>query len=372
MQVEAGQVGGGHGGALRRVAGVGMGAGRFGPPHALRVQRGRQALAHRVEHRVHGVLALHFQGDVAAQHRVVHAPEQHGVDEADDEAVQPGGDERGSHPEREHHAHRDRSRRQRGGQAVAGKRNRDERNQGERALQEEVGQCEAVVLVEDGKRQRDGRVVTHQFHGPAVFTAMEAAQVRGRHGEQGQRQHPQRAAEVRLAAREHAEGQDDQPVTHREQQEGQRRGGRVVGGHRVEVQHRGRCAEPIRHAGDDAPARQAARHRVHHHRGQHAESRERQRPQADRLVEIADARQAVCGKLAQVPHQAQQRGGQRQPVARAPAQHQREQHGVERRARGEPDEVQDLRGVRHAVILLARKCRSASVAIASLQTETPN
>ena len=118
--------------------------------------------------------------------------------------MQPGRDERRADPQRHQDAGGQRSGRQHGRQVVAGESNRDERNQRERLLEEQVSQREPVVLVENGKRQRDGGVVPDQLHRPAVSRRVKAAEVRRRHCEQCERQDPQHPLTVCLRPRQHA------------------------------------------------------------------------------------------------------------------------------------------------------------------------
>ena len=116
------------------------------------------------------------------------------------------------------------------------------------------------------------------------------------------------------------------------------------------VQHGGRCRQAVGQHDDDGPVAEAARHRMHDHRREQSERGEGHRRHAGGVGDDAEARQRVRREFAQVPGQAQERGGQRQPVhparvlrgARPAPQHQRQQHGVQRRAGGEAHQVDDV------------------------------
>ena len=349
------------------------------PPHALRIQCRRQPFGHRFKHAHDRTLRLQRLANAGAERGVVHAAKQRLINEADDAAVQPGRDERRADPQCHQEAGRQRPGRQHGRRAVARERDRDERDQRQCLLEEQVGQREPVVLVEDGKRQRDRGVMPNQLHRPAVAGGVKAAEVRCRYREQREGEYPQHALTVGLRPRQHAQRDDDQAVADRQDQEGERRGFGIAGDHRLQVEHRRDDAAAVGDDGDDDAAGQRAGNRMHHHGRQQAERRKRHRPQADRFVEVAQARQGIGRQLAEVPDQAEDGGREWQEVTGGPAfrtwrqtfrfvvaatQHQGQQHGVQRRAGDKADEVEHFRRVRrdHVLILVQGATVSASAA----------
>jgi hypothetical protein len=68
-----------------------------------------------------------------------------------------------------------------------------ERQERECSLEEEVGEGERVILVEDGKRERQRGVVAQQLDGPGGIAAVKLAEVERRDCERRERRSPQRA-----------------------------------------------------------------------------------------------------------------------------------------------------------------------------------
>ena len=284
------------------------------------------------------------------EHRVVHPPEQHGVDEAHDGSPHQRGHQRRRHPQGERQADGRGTGWDRGDDRVTRDGDADDGEKRQGLLEEEVAEREAVVLVEDRERQRDGRMVADQLHPPAVRARVEAAEVRGRDGDQRQRQHPQRPPAVRLVSREHGQRHDEHAERHREDLESERRRGRIAREDGPRVEDRGHEAERVCREDHQSSMADVPRHRVHDNRGENAQCRERHRRQAHALVGDAQPGQGVGRQFPEVPGEAQHGRGQGHPVlaprlvaaASAAAEHQHEQHGVERRAGGEAHQVEDV------------------------------
>ncbi len=68
----------------------------------------------------------------------------------------------------------------------------DDSRERERPFEKDVRQCERVVLVQDGQRERYRRVMADQFDGPWIMAGMQLRQVHGRDGKGGERGNPYR------------------------------------------------------------------------------------------------------------------------------------------------------------------------------------
>ena len=79
-------------------------------------------------------------------------------------------------------------------------RDRDDREQRHGSFQEQIRKRKAIVLVEDGERQRQRRVMPDEFDRPRRLTAMQLAQVKSGDGENRQCRRPERASGARASA----------------------------------------------------------------------------------------------------------------------------------------------------------------------------
>ena len=124
-------------------------------------------------------------------------------------------------------------------------RDRDDREQRDGAFQEQIGERKAIVLVEDGERQGQRRVMPDELHRPRCLPAMQLAQVKSGDGEDRQRRRPQRAPGARAPAghRRQRDRERDERVGQQSHAEWRRdRGLRPCGG---DVQHGGQTADRV-------------------------------------------------------------------------------------------------------------------------------
>jgi hypothetical protein len=136
-----------------------------------------------------------------------------------------GIEECGGDPE--HEKDGDRRRRRTGGPAddrpysddVEARDQGREREERERAFEEEVGEREPVVLLEDRERERYRRVMADDLDPVRLGAAAVAAQVERGDGEEGERERPYGAASPRLAARDGEERDDEQAEPRRQELE---------------------------------------------------------------------------------------------------------------------------------------------------------
>ena len=179
----------------------------FAPADRPRAQRRRQPRAHLVQQRGDILLTLDAASDVGAQCGVVRAIEQHGVHEPADDVSNARVEQGRRDPQRDQHADVPRIaqrklRRVNGAnRRDAHQRRRDERNQRQRSLQEQIGEGEREVLIQDRKRERERCVMAEQLDRPRRVALVELAQMKRRHGEDGERGGPEGAARARLPAR---------------------------------------------------------------------------------------------------------------------------------------------------------------------------
>ena len=150
----------------------------FDPPHLPRIQRSGEPPARAGKHAFHRILRLQRLPNGPAQLRVVD-PARGAIDrrserfcrcshgETSDVATQSAiSTPAASGPAGNVRDH-----------AVAGECYRDDRDQRDRAFEEQVGKGKPVILVEDRERQRDGRVMPHELNRPPIVAGMEAAEM---------------------------------------------------------------------------------------------------------------------------------------------------------------------------------------------------
>jgi hypothetical protein len=129
----------------------------LGPAHGLTTQRGRDLLAQIVEQRGDLVVGLCAGCDSGSQGSVVGTAEHDRVDEPGHAPIEPWEQERRAHPERHHQADFSRAHdheiaRGLEGQTNAGdgqKRGGNEREDGQRPFEKQIGERERIILVQD-------------------------------------------------------------------------------------------------------------------------------------------------------------------------------------------------------------------------------
>jgi hypothetical protein len=288
---------------------------------------------HRVEDRRGRAGGGHRGGDLLAQHGVARPAEQQAVDERVHGPAREGrgGQRGGEHAGVERGAERvGGARRQARGhhrdehQEVHGQREGDEREPGDRALEEHVGEREAVVLVEDHQGQWDRRVVAHEVRGDRLAGRVVAQVERG-HGERRERRRGEGRAARRLAPQPDREGGEHGGVADGQEQQG-RPGRDLARPHRAVTLDEGRGgAQRVGRPRERAarPGRDGLGGGLHGHRRQKAQGRERdraERQQPGRPAALGrrepEVAHGVEHERTQAPAHAQRRRGERDGVGR--------------------------------------------------------
>jgi hypothetical protein len=160
----------------------------------------------RREHRVLGRRRLECRGELRDRFVIVRPAKDRAIDEAVRETPRQRECEHRRHPQQQHHRERARI----GvslGRLPAQQRNDDAGERGERrghqhqernrVLQEQIGEREAIVLMQDGKRERQRRMMADELDPPRLGRGMPR-EVQRRYGKHRERDDPDAAATDRL------------------------------------------------------------------------------------------------------------------------------------------------------------------------------
>jgi hypothetical protein len=233
----------------------------------------------------------------------------------------------------------------------------DEAHHDERALEEQVGEREPVVLVQDDERERDRGVVTHQLGRHRLLAGGVMAQVQRHHGEGARAAAASGPRPPGDRRRSTASGAS----TAAKPQVSRRSADRLGAAPPAAALHRcspaaaalSAYAAPV--SAMPRPAAPRLERGVDDHRGEEPERGEGDRGDQGRGRRELHVARAVDGQRPHVPDEAEAGGGERDPVGTAPAdargraQRHPAEHRVERDARAEPQGVHEggRRGLRH-------------------------
>ena len=220
-----------------------------------RRERRRKLAAGLVEQRRDVVVTLRRPADGRAQLIVVGTIQDDRIDEPRDGVAQPRIEQCRADPQQDQAADLARAAQRRPGRARVEERDADEGSrhqdqQRQRAFQEDVGEREREVLIEDGEGEGHRRVMAQELDGPRRVALVKLTEVQRRHRENRQRRRPQRAPLARLAARHRGKRHDEHDERVRQQSHRDRRRNWRAAPRREHVECGGDAADGVRDDGD--------------------------------------------------------------------------------------------------------------------------
>ena len=227
----------------------------------------------------------------------------------------------------------------------------NESEERERALQEQIGERESIVLIQNGEHQRQRRVMPDELDQPRVliWRTGRATEVQRGHRECRQRDRRDASLKSRLAALGYRQRREQHGIRGRQQQQTVRRVKRAIA-RRNGVCGAGDSAPDVREAENPASASLGSpKCRVHDDGGQKSQRRVGNCSDPGQRVVQTEVAHSVDEHGADVPDHAKGRGCQgnsfgRPPLARrdhvgqAPARH-RAQHCIQHNAGRETNQV---------------------------------
>jgi hypothetical protein len=239
---------------------IGPGIRQFVPGDAGCAQGRRQRHADVLQQRRHIVVLLQAAHDLRTQRWVMRPIEHDSVDEPRGDAPQRRIEQRGAHPQG--HEHTDLSRvdprelRKEAGLCIEererAERDSDDGQQRQGAFEEQVGEREGVVLIQDRERERKRGVVADELDGPRRVASVKLTEVEGGDREDRKRRRPERATKPRLAAGDRGQRHDEKQERVGEQAHAQLRGHWTPGDGEYQMQSGGDSTRDIRDARERA------------------------------------------------------------------------------------------------------------------------
>ena len=177
------------------------------------------------------------------EHDGIHEPARHAIDRR--------VDQRGPDPQRDQQRELRRRERDAAADADPQQRERDgdrggEYDQPQRALEKQIRERERIVLIQDGHRQRNGRMVSDQFDRPRRGDLVQLAEMKRGDGERGERDRPQGTPRAGLPPCRERERRQQPDEAECEQSKRRRRRHRPAVRRRVDMERRGDDADDVR------------------------------------------------------------------------------------------------------------------------------